>query len=273
MRNSPDRRPFGRTQESKSETRYVGYWKQMLYYCFRTCLLEPELRQRVYGIQFTNEQERLIIEITALLQAYNDGNDEDSDWESEEYSDLDDEDEDEESENEDESGRTQRRRIPPAQRSALNQRHDDTLSEKLFHLCVTFLTQRFEQGDGRQTPLMHFSSVLGIDLKSSKFRKPRIYTPILAGLIWVGRLLLLEYALPNREFRSLQWPSREAYHDHDWRLEELRRAHLIEGSYSPVSHLIGLLAYGKYVVKTQGRAGLIHWDEDFQGLSSIVDRN
>jgi len=79
----------------------------MLYYCFRTCLLEPELRQRVYGIQFTNEQERLIVEITALLQAYNDGDDEDSDWESEKYSDLDDEDEDEESENEDESGRTQ----------------------------------------------------------------------------------------------------------------------------------------------------------------------
>ncbi len=141
-----------------------------------------------------------------------------------------------------ESGRTQWWRISPAQRPAVNPRHDDTLSEKLFHLCITFLTQRFEQGDDRQTPLMHFSSVLGIDLKSSKFREPRTYTPILAGLIWVRRLLLLEYALPNREYRSLQWPSREAYHDHGWRLEELRRAHSIEGSYSPMSHLVGLLA-------------------------------
>jgi hypothetical protein len=70
--------------------------------------LESELRERVYGIQFTNEQERLIVEITALLQAYNDGDDEDEDWESEEDLDLDDEDEDEESENENESGRTQR---------------------------------------------------------------------------------------------------------------------------------------------------------------------
>jgi len=80
---------------------------------------------------------------------------------------------------------------------------------------------------------MHFSSVLGIDLKSSKFREPRTYTPILAGLIWVRRLLLLEYALPNREYRSLQWPSREAYHDHGWRLEELLDDMLLFGMNRP----------------------------------------
>ena len=78
----------------------------MLYYCFRICLLEPELRQCIYGIQFTNEQERLMVEIIDLLQAYNDGEDEDEDWESDRDLDLnDDEDEDEKSENE--HGRTQ----------------------------------------------------------------------------------------------------------------------------------------------------------------------
>ncbi len=64
-------------------------------------MLESEVRQHIYGIQFTNEQERLIIEIIGLLQAYNDGDDEDEECESEENSD---EDSDEESENEDESG-------------------------------------------------------------------------------------------------------------------------------------------------------------------------
>ena len=47
----------------------------------------------------------------------------------------------------------------PHKHAVVNPRHNDTLSEKLFQLCVTFLTQRFEQGDGHQTPLMHFSSV------------------------------------------------------------------------------------------------------------------
>jgi hypothetical protein len=32
---------------------------------------------------------------------------------------------------------------------------------------------------------------------------------MLAVLIWVGRLLSLEYALPKREYKSLNWPSCE----------------------------------------------------------------
>lgn len=70
QRNKRDRRPFGRTQEAQSESRYIGLWKQMLYYCFRTCLRGPEVRERVYGIHFTREQERLIGEIASLLQPY-----------------------------------------------------------------------------------------------------------------------------------------------------------------------------------------------------------
>ena len=105
---------------------------------FRTCLLEPKFRQRVYGIQFINEQERLIDEITDLLQAYNDGDDEDDDLESEESSDLDDENEDDEFENEIESGPTQRRWILSAQHPVVNPRYDDTLSEKLFHHRRTY---------------------------------------------------------------------------------------------------------------------------------------
>ena len=51
----------------------------MLYYCFRTGLLDRELCERVYGIQFTEQQERLIIEISGQLQVYNDESDVDED--------------------------------------------------------------------------------------------------------------------------------------------------------------------------------------------------
>ena len=85
----------------------MGYWKQMLYYCFRTGLMDGEMRERVHGIQFTREQERLMIEISSLLQVYDDKRDvddkDDEEWESsEEESDQDEEVEDEHgTENED----------------------------------------------------------------------------------------------------------------------------------------------------------------------------
>lgn len=73
----------------------------------------------------------------------------------------------------------------------------------------------------------------------------------------MGRLLLLEYAIPKREYKTLRWPSRQAYEDHGWRLEDVRRPHMIEGSYSPISNLVALLAYGKYVAKAEDRLGLV----------------
>ena len=48
---------------------------------------------------------------------------------------------------------------------------------------------------GSHSPLSHFTAVLGIDIKNERFREPGNYTSMLAGLIWVGRLLMLEYAL------------------------------------------------------------------------------
>lgn len=101
------------------------------------------------------------------------------DWESsEEESDQDDEVEDEhETENEDQrSGSTRRRHIiTTCTRSSFVQlRYDDILSKKLFH-SLRILTQCFEQGDSRQTLLLNFRSVLGINVKNGKFRESRNY--------------------------------------------------------------------------------------------------
>jgi hypothetical protein len=193
----------------------------------------------VYGIRFTNEQLNLIQEINLLLGL--------SDDDGEEYW-LGNEDEElEESRHEDIEA-------------------DDLLAEKLFLFRVKVLTQRFQQDEGARSPLLHFSAVLGIDVKNGRFQEPGNYTPMLAGLIWVGRLLLLEYALPKREYKSLNWPSREVYNDYGLRLEHVRQGHLIEGCYSPTSDIISLMAYGKYVAKQQGKTGLITWDSDSRAL-------
>src|SRR5271170_1272943 len=140
---------------------------------------------------------------------------------------------------------------------------DDLLAEKLFLFCVELLTQRFQQDEGARSPLLHFSAVFrGIDVKNGRFREPGNFTPMLAGLTWVGRLLLLEYALPKREYKWLNWPSREVYNDYGLHLEQVRQGHLIEGCYSTVSDIISLMAYGKYLAKQQGLIGPITWDLD-----------
>ena len=149
----------------------------------------------------------------------------------------------------------------------VNENPIDSIAEQLFKLCISFLTQRFQQGEEPHSPLLHFVGVLAIDRTTRRFGTAYRYTPMLAGMIWVGRLLLLEYAIPKREYKTLQWPSRQYYDDHGWRLEDIRRQHMIEGSYSPISNLVGLLAYGKYVAKTEERAGLVVWDEDNMGLT------
>ena len=113
--------------------------------------------------------------------------------------------------------------------------------------------------------MMHFSAVLGIN-KDGQFKESYCYTTHLAALIWMSRLVMLEFALPKHEYRTLGWPARTAYDDYGDRLEFVRRSYLISGSYRPFSDLVSLLAYGKQITKVNGRPGVIHWEDDMQGL-------
>src|SRR5437667_2434378 len=79
----------------------------------------------------------------------------------------------------------------------------DPLAEKLFRLCITFLTQRFHRGEDPHSPIFHFSAVLGLDVKNDGFYTAGNYTPKLAGLLWISRFLLLKYALPKRAYMTL----------------------------------------------------------------------
>jgi hypothetical protein len=113
--------------------------------------------------------------------------------------------------------------------------------------------------------MMHFSAVLGIN-KNGEFKESYCYTTHLAALIWMSRLVMLEFALPKREYQTLGWKARTSYPDYGSRLESVRRSYLISGSYRPFSDLVSLLAYGKQCTKVNGRPGAIHWDDDMQSL-------
>lgn len=61
--------------------------------------------------------------------------------------------------------------------------------------------------------IIHFSGVLGIHPFELVYRTAYEYKPYLLALICVGRLLLLEYALPLRAYATLiiPWPARATY--------------------------------------------------------------
>jgi hypothetical protein len=82
---------------------------------------------------------------------------------------------------------------------------DKGLGEVLLHICWMVLGRNIERGTMYQSLLMHFLALLGIDLTNACLRYSFLYTPYLAGLLWVSRLLMLEYSLPckKRSFNAL----------------------------------------------------------------------
>ncbi|GKU13788.1 unnamed protein product, partial [Fusarium langsethiae] len=75
---------------------------------------------------------------------------------------------------------------------------DDGLQEQILQILATFWTQRLD-GDPFESPLWHFVGVLGIDGETGQLRSAHLFTYVLAGLVFTGRALLGEWAIPTRE--------------------------------------------------------------------------
>jgi hypothetical protein len=140
------------------------------------------------------------------------------------------------------------------------------VAEKLMQLSIAFITQYFPTGDNLRSPLIHFADIMDISNKFGRFNEPYNYTTYIAGLIWMVRLLIMEYALPSREYSTLGWPSHLNYEDKATRLKELHRVYLTQGSCHPINRLLRVLAFGKETVKALGRPCLMMWDPDYQGF-------
>jgi hypothetical protein len=98
----------------------------------------------------------------------------------------------------------------------------DSVHEDLFQLLVMFWTDLSHDGHMNRSAIMHFSGVLGIYPTELCFRKSYDYTLFISALLWVGRLIILEYALPLAPYNHLKvpWPERTAYGDQAQRLRE-----------------------------------------------------
>lgn len=144
-----------------------------------------------------------------------------------------------------------------------------SISEAVFQLLVMFWTDTLTDGVLEGKAIVHFSGVLGIHPYELAWRTAYDYTPYLSALLWVGRLVILEYALPLQAYTTLNvpWPARSSYVDQGRRLcVEVQPIYLQRGSISPIGYLIKRLQHGRAIRKREGPRTNISWSFDGQTL-------
>ncbi len=112
------------------------------------------------------------------------------------------------------------------------------LANELMQLCRQVITQDLSVAKLYDSPLMHYLAVRGIDENAEGFRGPMDYTNILAGVLWMLRLLALELAIPSRPWPELGIPGKGELGKGKLAsvgetIKTFRLAHLVEGSFSP----------------------------------------
>ncbi|KAK2667266.1 hypothetical protein RAB80_016457 [Fusarium oxysporum f. sp. vasinfectum] len=120
---------------------------------------------------------------------------------------------------------------------------DEGLQERILQVLAGFWTQRLD-GDPFASPLWHFVGVLGIDGETGQLRPAHLFTYVLAGLVFIGRALLGEWAIPTRE--------RDGMEDLTQRFAQVRDAWLCKATYSPMGYILSLLLFGKKIARETG---------------------
>ncbi|KAH7232452.1 hypothetical protein B0J15DRAFT_354876, partial [Fusarium solani] len=131
------------------------------------------------------------------------------------------------------------------------------LSEALFQLSMMFWTHQDPAGNMSSSAIVYYTAVMGIQWCSLVYNSAHNSTSGLAALIWVGRLLFLEYALPVYSYTTPAyiWLSRDRYLSQPDRLDVIRKKYLIRGCYTPFGEIVEPKAFAKSIVKGEGIPG------------------
>ncbi|OAQ57815.2 DEAD/DEAH box helicase domain-containing protein [Pochonia chlamydosporia 170] len=253
-----------------TEQKYKSYWKHFICYVFRALAHKPVLRREIYNVPL--EGEELAETITESSSDEQDEDDQemsedgsesfheahsDSEGESEEDAEEQEDEDDEDDDIQDENGVLDHVfHLPTGTRLKL--------CEALFQLSMMFWIYQCPAGTMSSSTLIHFTAGMGVHRSSLAFRDAYNSTPMLAAVIWIGRLMFLEYSLPLYNYNTLvcTWPSRDAYPSQPARLETIRAKYMLRGCYSPLSELIELKAMGRSIVKREGVPGNLTWAPD-----------
>ncbi|EWZ27792.1 hypothetical protein FOZG_18494 [Fusarium oxysporum Fo47] len=116
--------------------------------------------------------------------------------------------------------------------------------ELLYQLCLTISTEHFSEGRPSSTLLVFFSGILGFSKDCSQFLLARQFCPYLSGLIYIQRLILLERALPLREYRAIGDPTTPICTEH------------------PLTEMTSLRDFGRNIARTEPPSLLFSWSDD-----------
>ncbi|EGU83900.1 hypothetical protein FOXB_05586, partial [Fusarium oxysporum f. sp. conglutinans Fo5176] len=122
--------------------------------------------------------------------------------------------------------------------------------ELLYQLCLTISTEHFSEGRPSSTLLVFFSGILGFSKDCSQFLLARQSCPYLSGLIYIQRLILLERALPLREYRAIGIPRRPYVNQLD-QLNSVREKYMIAGTEHPLTEMTSLRDFGRNIAHTE----------------------
>ncbi|EWZ78605.1 hypothetical protein FOWG_17175 [Fusarium oxysporum f. sp. lycopersici MN25] len=133
--------------------------------------------------------------------------------------------------------------------------------ELLYQLCLTISTERFTEGRPSSTLLVFFSGILGFSQDCKHFLLARQFCPYLSGLIYIQRLILMERALPLREYRTIGIPQRSYVNQLD-QLNSIREKYMIAGTQYPLAEMTSLRDFGRNIARTEPPSILFSWSDD-----------
>ncbi|KFZ14409.1 hypothetical protein V501_03257, partial [Pseudogymnoascus sp. VKM F-4519 (FW-2642)] len=112
---------------------------------------------------------------------------------------------------------------------------EEALEEELLEVSASFWMQRL-QGDPFASPL-----------------PAHLFTYVLAGLMYVGRALLGEWAIPTKDRPEIE--------DLGGEFAQVRDAWLCKATYSPMGYTLSLLLYGRAIAKQTGSRLMVSWSK------------
>lgn len=139
--------------------------------------------------------------------------------------------------------------------------------EWLFELSCQLAMQLSQLGQEQSLVLIHFMGVLGIHSYSLAYKTAYTFTPTIAGLIWICRLLILEYMLPYKAYKKLGWPAREAYENPLARLQEVRQKYMCNSGFYPLACLLEALIHSRRFACKEGCRTNLSWSVDKKVLT------
>ncbi|KAF1922123.1 uncharacterized protein M421DRAFT_48962, partial [Didymella exigua CBS 183.55] len=138
-----------------------------------------------------------------------------------------------------------------SERTAKQRTYVLRLSQQL--ICHKLHHRPFSSG------LVHFLAALGINPETNRLCTAPEYSPMLSSLVYCVRALAVETFLPASQREAQGAAETQSF------LQQ-RASYLVDGSYSPMSIMLSLLLYAKFIaLRTPGAiAGSMWWSLDRQ---------